>query len=129
MRAPPRSTLFPYTTLFRSPRRRWRSFLVTPDTLLRWHREAGKHKWRRWRKQRDPGRPPMSDELVGSSFAPVGRTEAGGVFASRASSESSGSVSPPVRSDGSCAELASGLLHGVDPPGRSSWLHKPTDRK
>jgi hypothetical protein len=27
------------------PRRRWRSFLVTPDTLLRWHREAGKHKW------------------------------------------------------------------------------------
>jgi transposase InsO family protein len=54
------------------PRRRWRSFLVTPDALLRWHREAGKHKWRRWRKQRDPGRPPMSDELAGSSFAPVG---------------------------------------------------------
>jgi putative transposase len=47
------------------PRRRWRSFLVTPDTLLRWHREAAKHKWRRWRKQRGPGRPPMSDELVG----------------------------------------------------------------
>jgi putative transposase len=47
------------------PRRRWRSFLVTPDTLLRWHREAARHKWRRWRKQRGPGRPPMSDELVG----------------------------------------------------------------
>src|ERR1017187_8840201 len=46
------------------PRSRWRSFLVTPDTLLRWHREAAKHKWRRWRKQRGPGRPPMSDELV-----------------------------------------------------------------
>ena len=47
------------------PRPRWRSFLVTPDTLLRWHREAAKHKWRRWRKQRGPGRPPLSDELVG----------------------------------------------------------------
>ncbi|HZM54750.1 MAG TPA: hypothetical protein VFC03_06955, partial [Acidimicrobiales bacterium] len=31
------------------PRSRWRSFLVTPDTLLRWHREAAKHKWQRWR--------------------------------------------------------------------------------
>ncbi len=29
------------------PRDRWRSFLVTPDTLLRWHRKAAKHKWRR----------------------------------------------------------------------------------
>src|ERR1022692_173026 len=47
------------------PRARWRSFLVTPDTLLRWHRKAAKHKWRRWRKRRGPGRPPMSDELVG----------------------------------------------------------------
>src|ERR1022692_1260875 len=47
------------------PRDRWRSFLVTPDTLLRWHRKAAKHKWRRWRKRRGPGRPPMSDELVG----------------------------------------------------------------
>jgi putative transposase len=46
------------------PRARWRSFLVTPDTLLRWHRDAAKQKWRRWRKQRGPGRPPLSDELV-----------------------------------------------------------------
>jgi len=47
------------------PRSRWRSFLVTPDTLLRWHREAAKHKWQRWRRQRGPGRPPMSDDGVG----------------------------------------------------------------
>ncbi len=46
------------------PRARWRSFLVTPETLMRWHREAAKHKWRRWRKLRGPGRPPMRDELV-----------------------------------------------------------------
>ena len=29
------------------PRARWRTFLVTPDTLLRWHRELARHKWRR----------------------------------------------------------------------------------
>jgi transposase len=46
------------------PRLRWRSFLVTPETLLRWHREAAKRKWRRWRRQRGPGRPPLSDELI-----------------------------------------------------------------
>ena len=48
----------------RLPRARWRCFLVTPDTLLRWHRELARRKWRRWRAQRGPGRPPMSDELV-----------------------------------------------------------------
>ncbi len=46
------------------PRMRWRSFLVTPETLLRWHREAAKHKWRKWRRRRGPGRPPLSDDLV-----------------------------------------------------------------
>src|ERR1039458_8705984 len=45
-------------------RSRWQSFMVTPETLLRWHREAAKHRWRRWRRQRGPGRPPMRDELV-----------------------------------------------------------------
>lgn len=38
------------------PRRRWRSFLVTPETLLRWHRELSRRRWRRWRRQRGPGR-------------------------------------------------------------------------
>ena len=27
------------------PRYRWQAFLVTPATLLRWHREAGRRKW------------------------------------------------------------------------------------
>jgi transposase len=45
-------------------RDRWRTFLVTPDSLLRWHRQAATHKWRRWRKQRGPGRPPMGAQLV-----------------------------------------------------------------
>ncbi|MDA8357426.1 MAG: integrase core domain-containing protein [Actinomycetota bacterium] len=46
------------------PRSRWRSFLVTPETLLRWHRDLSKRKWRRWRRQRGPGRPPLPDEIV-----------------------------------------------------------------
>ncbi len=46
------------------PRWRWRCFLVTPETLLRWHRELSRHKWKRWRAQRGPGRPPLNDEIV-----------------------------------------------------------------
>ena len=46
------------------PRARWRCFLVTPDTLVRWHRELARRKWRRRRALRGPGRPSMSDELV-----------------------------------------------------------------
>ena len=43
---------------------RWRSFLVTPETLLCWHRELSRRKWRRRRSTRGPGRPPINDELV-----------------------------------------------------------------
>ena len=34
------------------PGEQWRAFLVTPGTLLGWHREAGRWKWRAWRRQR-----------------------------------------------------------------------------
>jgi transposase InsO family protein len=46
------------------PRERWAAFLVTPATLMRWHREVAKRKWRAWRRQRRPGRPALSRELV-----------------------------------------------------------------
>ena len=46
------------------PRWPWRCFLVTPETLLRWHRELSRSKWRRWRALRGPGRPPLGDEIV-----------------------------------------------------------------
>jgi putative transposase len=42
----------------RLPRTRWERFLVTPKTLLRWHRELVRIKWARYRKRR-PGRPPL----------------------------------------------------------------------
>src|ERR1039458_5679962 len=46
------------------PRWRWRCFLVTPETLLRWHRELSRRKWKRWRAQGGEGRPPLGDEIV-----------------------------------------------------------------
>jgi len=46
----------------RLPRTRWDRFLVTPRTLLRWHRELVRVKWAHYRKLR-PGRPPLPAEL------------------------------------------------------------------
>ncbi len=43
-------------------RDRWASFLVTPQTLLRWHRELGRRKW--IHRRRGPGRPPLGPEVT-----------------------------------------------------------------
>src|SRR5215203_1185667 len=45
------------------PRDRWASFLVTPQTLLRWHRELVRRKWI-YRNRRKPGRPPIDPEVA-----------------------------------------------------------------
>jgi putative transposase len=44
------------------PRDRWVAFLVTPATLLRWHRELVRRKWTHHRTGH-PGRPPIDPEL------------------------------------------------------------------
>ena len=44
------------------PRDRWVAFLVTPATLLRWHRELVRRKWTCRRSGR-PGRPPIDPEV------------------------------------------------------------------
>src|SRR3989442_15083727 len=52
------------------PRDRWSAFLVSPQTLLRWHRELVRRKWsyrRRW-----PGRPPL-DSAVRELVVRLGR--------------------------------------------------------
>jgi len=46
------------------PRDRWASFLVTPQTLLRWHRELVRRKWT-YPKGRRSGRPPIDPEVAG----------------------------------------------------------------
>jgi len=43
------------------PRDRWSSFMVTPQTLLRWHRELVKRKWTYSSKR--TGRPPMDPAI------------------------------------------------------------------
>jgi hypothetical protein len=42
----------------RLPRQSWSSFIVRPETLLRWHRELVQRKWT-YRRTRHPGRPPV----------------------------------------------------------------------
>jgi putative transposase len=44
------------------PRRRWSIFLVTPNTLLRWHRRLVTRKWTQ--PDRRGGRPPLADHVV-----------------------------------------------------------------
>src|SRR5439155_228485 len=39
----------------------WRSFLFTPATLLRWHRELASRRWTYARRR--PGRPPIASGL------------------------------------------------------------------
>ena len=43
------------------PRDRWASFMVTPQTLMRWHRELVRRKWT-YRAKR-LGRPPLDPEI------------------------------------------------------------------
>jgi transposase InsO family protein len=43
------------------PRRSWQAFLVTPETLLRWHRRIIARRWAYPRRR--PGRPPLDREV------------------------------------------------------------------
>ena len=45
------------------PRERWVAFLVTPETILRWHRTLVRRRWTY--PHRRPGRPALPEETVG----------------------------------------------------------------
>jgi putative transposase len=44
------------------PKDRWSSFVVRPETLLRWHRELVGRKWT-YKRSGPPGRPPIEPEV------------------------------------------------------------------
>jgi putative transposase len=44
------------------PRERWAAFLVTPETIFRWHRALVRRRWTY--PHHGPGRPPLPDETV-----------------------------------------------------------------
>ena len=52
------------------PRDRWSSFVVRPETLLRWHRELVRRKWT-YKRSGHPGRPPIDPE-VGALIVHIG---------------------------------------------------------
>ena len=54
------------------PRDRWSSFLVTPQTLLRWHRELVRKKWT-YRRRRLIGRPRRIKQILCDSATDLGR--------------------------------------------------------
>jgi hypothetical protein len=58
------------------PRARWSSFVVSPQTLLRWHRELVRRKWT-YRRPSAGGRPPISEE-VRELILRMGRENPGG---------------------------------------------------
>src|ERR671918_2895651 len=92
-------------------RDRWASFMVTPQTLLRWHRELVRRKWTY--RRRGPGRPPSIRRPSSSSSVSAKRTRGGAACGSGASSASSGSRSARAPSGGSFGERATGQHHGA----------------
>src|SRR6266540_7020828 len=100
-------------------RDRWASFMVTPQTLLRWHRQLVRRKWTY--RRRGPGRPPPGPETV-ELITRLGRENPRwGCVRIQGELRKLGIRVARARSGGSCAELASGpCLAGRVPPGPSS---------
>ena len=65
------------------PRSHWSIFLVTPGTILRWHRRLVTRKWTQ--PGRRGGRPPLAEHLAAGSCGWPGRTLAGATGVSRVS--------------------------------------------
>jgi putative transposase len=107
------------------PRARWSSFLVSPQTLLRWHRELVRRKWTFRRPPWSAGhRSPM--RFKSSSCGWGGIIPDGDASGSGASSPSSASRSRRPRSARCCGGTDSVRLPADPaPPGASSSGPRP----
>jgi hypothetical protein len=89
------------------PRASLGSFLVTPETLLRWHRRLVARRWTYSR--RCPGRPSVDREVRALVVRLARENPTGATNGSRASSGCSARSCRPPRSPRSCATQALGL--------------------
>ena len=85
------------------PRASWRSFVVTPTTLLRWHRRLVT---KRWTYAGRVGRPPIDGEVRELVLRLARETDAGATSGSPASFAASASRSRPPPCASCCARLA-----------------------
>lgn len=94
------------------PRARWSSFLVSPQTLLRWHRELVRRKWT-YRRRPVGGRPPITAEIR-ALILRMGRENRGG--------DASGSgASSPNSARGSRRPRSARSFE------RADWVRLPAD--
>ena len=109
------------------PRPRRSSFVVRPQTLLRWHRELVRRKWT-YRRNAIAGRPALADDVRALIVRMARETLGGGACASGASWPSSGSGSRRRRSARCCVEAGLVRLRGGQGrPGESSCPRRPRD--
>jgi hypothetical protein len=110
------------------PRQRWPVFLVTPSTLLRWHRERVR---RHWTYPRAPCRDPraLPEDVVELVLKLATENRRWGYLRIVGRADSSASPSPPPRSVPSCAPTGS-APHPNTPAkaGCSSSTPKPPGR-
>ena len=106
------------------PRRRWSNFLVTPDTILRWHRRLVTRKWTH--ASPGGGRPPLADQMVALILRLAQENPRWGYRRIQASSRSSVSGWQQPASEQSCCATGSGQRpDGHRSPGERSSGLKP----
>jgi hypothetical protein len=109
------------------PRDRWPIFLVTPSTLLRWHRELIRRRWTyptngRSRRALDP-------EVVDLVLRLARENPAGDIYASSANAANSACAYQRPRCEPSCAVIAWDRRHDAAArPGHSSCAARRPER-